>query len=75
MDECVGLPEATTAYIDSIVRGGRPVAVSAATQCRPRGWSPGRLASVTVFQMAGNLTDRQVAEVVRDRLSWVMRWG
>ena len=33
MDECVGLPEATTAYIDSIVRGGRAVAVSAATQC------------------------------------------
>jgi hypothetical protein len=25
----------------------------------PRGWSPGRLALVTVFQMAENLTDRQ----------------
>jgi hypothetical protein len=36
----------------------------------PRGWSPGRLALITVFQMAENLTDRQAAEAVRDKLSW-----
>jgi transposase len=41
----------------------------------PRGWSPGRLALVTVFQMAGNLTDRQAAEAVRDRLSWAYALG
>ena len=29
------------------------------------GWPPGRLALVTVFQMAEDLTDRQVAEAVR----------
>ena len=29
------------------------------------GWSPGRLALVTVLQMAENLTDRQAAEAVR----------
>jgi len=36
----------------------------------PQGWSPGRLALVTVLQAAGNLTDRQAAEAVRDRISW-----
>jgi IS5 family transposase len=41
----------------------------------PRGWSPGRLALVTVFQMAENLTDRQAAEAVRDRLSWAYALG
>jgi hypothetical protein len=35
----------------------------------PRGWPPGRLALVTVFQMAENLTDRQAAEAVRDPLN------
>jgi transposase len=41
----------------------------------PLGWSPGRLALVTVFQMAENLTDRQAAEAVRDRLSWAYALG
>jgi transposase len=41
----------------------------------PRGWSPGRLALVTVFQMAENLTDRQAAEAVRDRLPWAYALG
>jgi transposase len=41
----------------------------------PLGWSPGRLALVTVFQMAENLTDRQAAESVRDRLSWAYALG
>jgi hypothetical protein len=41
----------------------------------PRGWSPGRLALVTVFQMAENLTDWQAAEAVRDRLSWAYALG
>src|SRR5215831_6536381 len=41
----------------------------------PSGWSPGRLALVTVFQMAENLTDRQAAEAVRDKLSWAYALG
>jgi transposase len=41
----------------------------------PQGWSPGRLALVTVFQRAENLTDRQAAEAVRDRLSWAYALG
>jgi len=41
----------------------------------PNGWSPGRLALITVFQMAENLTDRQAAEAVRDRLSWAYALG
>ncbi|MDD1064067.1 IS1182 family transposase [Streptomyces cocklensis] len=41
----------------------------------PRGWSPGRLALVTVLQMAENLTDRQAAEAVRDKLSWAYALG
>jgi transposase len=41
----------------------------------PRAWSPGRLALVTVLQMAENLTDRQAAEAVRDRLSWAYALG
>jgi hypothetical protein len=36
----------------------------------PQGWSPGRLMLVTVFQAVENLTDRQAAEAVRDRISW-----
>ena len=39
------------------------------------GWSPGRLALVTVFQMAENLTDRQAAEAVRDKISWKYALG
>ena len=41
----------------------------------PVGWSPGRLALITVFQMAENLTDRQAAFAVRDRLSWMYALG
>src|SRR5215204_3765952 len=39
------------------------------------GWSPGRLALVTVVQMAENLTDRQAAEAVRDKISWKYALG
>src|SRR3954453_23619120 len=39
------------------------------------GWSPGRLALVTVLQMAENLTDRQAAEAVRDNISWKYALG
>ncbi|MGH3410547.1 MAG: transposase [Streptosporangiaceae bacterium] len=34
------------------------------------GWSPSRLALVTVLQRAENLTDRMAAEAVRTRLDW-----
>jgi transposase len=34
------------------------------------GWSPGRLALVTVLQMVENLADRQAAEAVRLRIDW-----
>ena len=34
------------------------------------GWSPSRLALVTVLQRAEKLTDRQAAEAVRTRLDW-----
>jgi transposase len=34
------------------------------------GWSPSRLALVTVLQRAENLTDRMAAEQVRTRLDW-----
>ena len=37
------------------------------------GWPPGRLAPVTVFQKAENLTSRQVAEAVRTRIDWKAR--
>src|SRR5207253_5253956 len=33
-------------------------------------FAPWRLALVTVFQFIENLTDRQAAEAVRDRLAW-----
>ncbi|MGW6413397.1 IS1182 family transposase [Streptomyces vinaceus] len=35
-----------------------------------RGYSPGVLALVTVLQFSEDLTDRQAAEAVRDRLTW-----
>jgi transposase len=44
------------------------------TRGRP-GWSPGRLALVTVLQMAENLTDRQAADAVRDKISWKYALG
>ena len=34
------------------------------------GWSPSRLALVTVLQRAENLTDRPAAEAVRTRIDW-----
>ncbi len=34
------------------------------------GWSPGRLAAITVLQAVENLTDVQAAEAVRLRLDW-----
>jgi transposase len=39
------------------------------------GWSPGRLALVSVLQMVENLTDRQAAEAVRDKISWKYALG
>ncbi|MFE2490194.1 transposase [Streptomyces mirabilis] len=39
------------------------------------GWSPGRLALVTVLQSAENLTDRQAAEAVRTDLTWKYALG
>jgi transposase len=39
------------------------------TRGRP-GWSPSRLALVTVLQRAENLTDRGAAEAVRTRIDW-----
>ena len=41
----------------------------------PEGWSPGRLMLVTVLQAAENLTDRQAAEAVRDKISWKYALG
>jgi transposase len=41
----------------------------------PAGLSPGMLALVTVLQFAENLTDRQAAEAVRDRVSWKYALG
>jgi hypothetical protein len=34
------------------------------------GWSPSRLALVTVLQRAEKLTDRQAADAVRTRIDW-----
>ncbi|MGW0633890.1 transposase, partial [Streptomyces sp. NPDC002758] len=39
------------------------------------GWSPGRLALVTVLQKAGSLTDRQAADEVRENLAWKYALG
>jgi transposase len=39
------------------------------------GWSPGRLALVTVLRMAENLTDRQAVEAVREKISWKYALG
>ena len=38
-------------------------------------WPPGRLALVTIFQMAEDLTDRQAAEAVRTRIDWKYALG
>jgi transposase len=50
------------------------LAAASADRGRP-GWSPGRLALVTVLQMAEGLTDRQAAEAVREKLSWQYALG
>jgi transposase len=39
------------------------------------GWSPGRLAMITAFQMAENMPDSQAAEAVRLRLDWKYALG
>ena len=39
------------------------------------GWPPSRLALVTIFQMAEDLTDRQTAEAVRTRIDWKYALG
>lgn len=39
------------------------------------GWPPSRLALVTIFQKAENLTDRQAAECVRTRIDWKYALG
>src|ERR1022692_869191 len=39
------------------------------------GWPPSRLALVTVFQMAEDLTGRQAAEAVRTRIDWKYALG
>ena len=39
------------------------------------GWPPSRLALVTIFQEAENLTDRQAAEAVRTRIDWKYALG
>jgi transposase len=49
--------------------GDEQFAAAFGTRGRP-GWSPSRLALVTVRQRAGNLTGRPAAEAVRMRLDW-----
>jgi transposase len=39
------------------------------------GWPPSRLALITIFQEAEDLTDRQAAEAVRTRLDWKYALG
>ncbi|MEU6657416.1 transposase [Streptomyces sp. NPDC046900] len=51
------------AFADAFGRVGKP------------GWSPGRLALVTVLQKAANLTDRQAADEVRENLPWKYALG
>ncbi|MGH3125581.1 MAG: transposase, partial [Streptosporangiaceae bacterium] len=49
--------------------GDGQFATAFGTRGRP-GWSPSRLALVTVLQRAENLTDRPAAEAVRTRIDW-----
>ena len=44
------------------------------TEGRP-GWSPGRLALITVLQRSENLTDRQAADAVRRDSTWKYALG
>ena len=52
-----------TEFVSAFEAEGRP------------GWSPGRLALITVLQRVENLTDRQAAEAVRRDLSWKYALG
>jgi transposase len=49
--------------------GDEDFAAAFGTRGKP-GWSPSRLALVSVLQRAENLTDRQAAEAVRTRIDW-----
>src|SRR5262252_5111243 len=49
--------------------GDEQFAAAFGTRGRP-GWSPSRLALVTVLQRAEDLTDRPAAEAVRTRIDW-----
>jgi transposase len=49
--------------------GDEAFAAAFGTRGKP-GWSPSRLALVTILQRAENLTDRQAADAVRVRLDW-----
>jgi transposase len=49
--------------------GDEAFAAAFGNRGRP-GWSPSRLALVTVLQRAENLPDRQAAEAVRTRIDW-----
>ena len=49
--------------------GDEAFAAAFGTRGKP-GWSPSRLALVTVLQRAEKLTDRQAADAVRMRLDW-----
>ncbi|MGW2938782.1 transposase, partial [Streptomyces sp. NPDC001156] len=51
------------AFAEAFGRAGKP------------GWSPGRLALVTVLQKAANLTDRRAADEVRESLAWKYALG
>ncbi|MDH6130598.1 IS1182 family transposase [Kitasatospora sp. GP82] len=51
------------AFADAFGRAGKP------------GWSPGRLALVTVLQKAAHLTDRQAADEARENLAWKYALG
>jgi transposase len=50
-------------YTEAFGRRGKP------------GWSPGRLALVTVLQKSADLTDRQAADEVRENLAWKYALG
>ena len=49
--------------------GDEAFAAAFGTRAEP-GWSPSRLALVTVLQRAEKLTDRQAADAARVRLDW-----
>ncbi len=69
----VPLPVQVRDQLGEVFRDGE-FAEAFGTRGRP-GWSPGRLALVTVLQMAENLTDRQAADAVRLRIDWKYALG